>query len=166
LEKWKSSSSPDRANIICPRLSFRISTRERLAAGDLYATKRITEVTGRTTLVIAARRPEAADFWYDACAMKRKSMNSRRALSSLPIENRSLEIEEIRLVSDLRIMHSKVDELYQLVNNLQRRHRKDDVHKYADQRVLTEDIDRVDEIYLWFVSLKENSRKAFAISKK
>lgn len=68
-------------------------------------------------------------------------------------------MEEVRLVSDLRIMHAKVDELYQVVTNLKRRHDESAVHKYADQDVLNEDISRVDEIYLWFVSMKEEVRK-------
>jgi hypothetical protein len=75
--------------------------------------------------------------------------------TSKPVQDRWLDIDEIRLVSDLRIMHSKVDELYQIVANLKRRHSGADVHKYADQPVLNEDIARVDEIYLWFLSLKE-----------
>jgi hypothetical protein len=72
-----------------------------------------------------------------------------------PVVERWLDVDEVRLVSDLRIMHSKVDELYQIVNNLKRRHSGADIHKYADQPVLNEDIARVDEIYLWFVTLKE-----------
>jgi len=72
-----------------------------------------------------------------------------------PTKDRWLDIDEVRLVSDLRIMHSKVDELYQIVTNLKRRHSGADIHKYADQPLLNEDIARVDEIYLWFVSLKE-----------
>jgi hypothetical protein len=72
-----------------------------------------------------------------------------------PPRDRWLDVDEIRLVADLRIMHSKVDELYQIVANLKRRHSGADIHKYADQPVLNEDIARVDEIYLWFVSLKE-----------
>ena len=82
--------------------------------------------------------------------MKRSDHNKQ----SLP--ERWLDVDEVRLVSDLRIMHSKVDELYQIVTNLKRRHSGSDIHKYADQPVLNEDIARVDEIYLWFVSLKEN----------
>ena len=74
-------------------------------------------------------------------------------------DGRWLDIEEVRLVSDLRIMHSKVEELYQLVKNLKRRHNESQVHKYADQDVLNEDIELVDSIYLWFVSLKEEGRK-------
>ena len=66
-----------------------------------------------------------------------------------------MDIEEIRLISDLRLMHSKVDELYNLVSTLKRRHHEDDIHKYADRDVLSENIARVDEIYLWFVRLKE-----------
>jgi len=76
-----------------------------------------------------------------------------------PTHDRWLDIDEVRLVSDLRIMHSKVDELYQLVANLKRRHSGSDIHKYADQPVLNEDIARVDEIYLWFVSLKEQRER-------
>lgn len=74
-----------------------------------------------------------------------------------PIVERSLTIEEVRMVSDLRIMHAKVAELYQLVNALEQRHDESDTVKYADQPVLTEDIRMVDDIYLLFVKLKEES---------
>jgi hypothetical protein len=73
------------------------------------------------------------------------------------VEGRWLTIEEVRIVGDLRIMHAKVDELYQLVSSLKRHHDEADVVKYADQPILTEDIQKVDEIYLWFVRLKETS---------
>jgi hypothetical protein len=66
-----------------------------------------------------------------------------------------LNLEEVRLVSDLRIMHSKVDELWHLVSGLQERYSEDDICRYADHPILTSDIERVDEIYLWFVRLKE-----------
>lgn len=79
--------------------------------------------------------------------------------TSRPASGRWLDIDEVRLVSDLRIMHAKVDELYQIVSNLKRRHSGSDIHKYADQPVLNEDIARVDEIYLWFVSLKSEPNK-------
>ena len=82
-------------------------------------------------------------------------MNPKR--SPQAAEDRSLTIDEIRIVSDLRIMHSKVDELYQVMNALQQRHDESAIVKYADQPVLTEDIRKVDEIYLWFVRLKEES---------
>lgn len=75
------------------------------------------------------------------------------------VHGRWLDIEEVRLVSDLRIMHSKVDELLQIVQNLRRRHDEQAIFNYADQPVLQEDIERVDQIYLWFVALKEESRK-------
>jgi hypothetical protein len=68
---------------------------------------------------------------------------------------RPLDIDEIRLVSDLRIMHAKVDELAHLVKNLKRRHDESDVCGYADEPVLADDITKVDEIYLWFVKLKD-----------
>lgn len=69
-------------------------------------------------------------------------------------EGRWLDINEVRMVSDLRVMHSKVDELFHIVANLKRRHSRSAIHKYADQQVLGEDIERVDEIYLWFLQLK------------
>ena len=71
------------------------------------------------------------------------------------VENRWITIDEARIVSDLRIMHAKVDELYHIVTALKKRHDEADVVKYADQPVLTEDIQKVDDIYLWFVKLKE-----------
>jgi hypothetical protein len=79
--------------------------------------------------------------------------------SNDPLSERTLDVQEVRLIADLRIMHSKVDELYQVVTNLKRRHNDDDIHKYADQPVLSEDIDRVDEMYMWFLRLKEQNRR-------
>ncbi len=70
-----------------------------------------------------------------------------------------LTVNEIRLVADLRIMHAKVDELYQITKLLQQRHPKNDVVTYSDKPVLTEDIRKVDEIYLWFVQLKEEAER-------
>lgn len=84
-------------------------------------------------------------------------MNPPRQRKSL--QGCSLEIDEVRLISDLRIMHSKVDELHHIVCNLKRRHSEASIHKYADQPVLAEDIERVDEIYLWFLGLKERSSR-------
>jgi len=66
-----------------------------------------------------------------------------------------LTIEEVRLVADLRIMHARVDELYHVVFALRQRHEEADVIRYADAFALGEDIRKVDEIYLWFVKLKE-----------
>jgi len=71
-----------------------------------------------------------------------------------PIQGRWLDVEEIRLISDLRIMHAKVDELFQIVSNLKRRHSRDAIQKYADHPLLNEDIARMDDIYGWFVGLK------------
>lgn len=82
-------------------------------------------------------------------------MNPKR--SDQNVQGRWLTIDEVRIVSDLRIMHAKVDELYNLVTALKLRHAEADVVKYADQPVLTEDIHKVDEIYLWFVKLKEEN---------
>ena len=82
-------------------------------------------------------------------------MNPKR--SSQALEERWLTIEEVRTVSDLRIMHAKVDELYQIVTALKERYDESAIVKYSDQPVLTNDIQRVDEIYLWFVRLKEEA---------
>ena len=76
-----------------------------------------------------------------------------------PIPLRGLSIDEIRLVSDLRVMHSKVDELFQIVENLQRRHGAEEIRKYADRKILEQDIDQVDQIYLWFVNLRDKGKE-------
>jgi len=74
-------------------------------------------------------------------------------------DERFLRIEEIRVVADLRIMHSKVNELFQVISVLKRRHPEMAIREYADQRMLDDDIKRVDEIYLWFIGLKEEGMK-------
>jgi hypothetical protein len=71
------------------------------------------------------------------------------------LAGRWLDVEETRLVSDLRIMHSKVNELYNVMENLKQRHDEADIVKYADYEALGEDIRKVDETYLWFVKVKE-----------
>jgi hypothetical protein len=70
-----------------------------------------------------------------------------------------LNIEEVRLVADLRIMHAKVHELFEVVTVLKRGHEDSSIRKYADRVMLEKDIQRVDEIYLWFLSLKEEGLK-------
>jgi len=76
--------------------------------------------------------------------------------SARPVQHgRALDIDEVRLVSDLRIMHAKIDELHGIVNNLKRRHDDGAIVEYSDRSVLDENILRVDEIYLWFVKIKE-----------
>ena len=71
------------------------------------------------------------------------------------LEGRWLDIEEIRLIADLRIMHSKVDELHSLVQKLKRRYSETDIVKYSDYDQLQMNIRNVDEMYLWFVKIKE-----------
>ncbi len=71
------------------------------------------------------------------------------------IDERALTIEEVRIVSDLRIMHAKVDDLFNLVDQLKTRYDEAAVHKYSDPLLLAQDIERVDEIYLWYVKLRE-----------
>ena len=71
------------------------------------------------------------------------------------LEDRALNIEEVRLISDLRIMHAKVAELQQIVERLKKRHDEAAILKYSDYEVLTDDIQMVDQIYLWYVKVKE-----------
>ncbi len=52
-------------------------------------------------------------------------------------------------------MHAKVDELFHLVTNLRKRHSESDVVTYADEKVLAENIGKIDEIYLWFIDIKD-----------
>ena len=72
---------------------------------------------------------------------------------------RGLDIGEVRLVADLRIMHAKVQELFEVVSVLKRGHEENYIRRYADHAMLEKDIQRVDEIYLWFLSLKEEGLK-------
>ena len=62
-------------------------------------------------------------------------MNAKRTPQE--VESRALTIEEVRLVSDLRIMHAKVDEIYEVVKALRTRHDEAAIVRYADQPVLT-----------------------------
>jgi hypothetical protein len=77
------------------------------------------------------------------------------AMKKVSENERSVRIEEVRVVADLRIMHSKVNELFQVVSSLKRRHSEVAIRKYSDREAMEDDIKRVDEIYLWFVALKE-----------
>ncbi|MGI9100866.1 MAG: hypothetical protein ACR2IF_00345 [Terriglobales bacterium] len=76
-----------------------------------------------------------------------------------PLESRMLTIDEVRLVSDLRIMHAKVDELFHIITTLQERYSQTDIYEYSDSRILGGDINKVDEIYLWFVKIKEERER-------
>lgn len=64
-------------------------------------------------------------------------------------------IEDVRLIADLRIMHAKVFELYEIVSVIKHRHDEAAIRRCADQEMLDQDIQRADELYLWFLKLKE-----------
>lgn len=66
-----------------------------------------------------------------------------------------LGLEEVRLVADLRIMHAKVYELFEVVSGIKKRHDEGAIRRCSDHAMLDQDIKRVDDIYLWFVRLKE-----------
>jgi hypothetical protein len=70
-----------------------------------------------------------------------------------------LDIEDVRLIADLRIMHSKVHELFEVISVLKRGREENFIRQYADHAMLEKDIQRVDEIYLWFLRLKEEGMK-------
>jgi hypothetical protein len=70
-----------------------------------------------------------------------------------------VDVEEVRLIADLRIMHAKVHELFEIVSVLKRGREENFIRRYADHVMLEKDIQRVDEIYLWFVRLKEEGLK-------
>lgn len=70
-------------------------------------------------------------------------------------ERQRLDVEEVRLIADLRIMHAKVHELFEIVSVLKRGREENYIRRYADHAMLEKDIQRVDEIYLWFIRLKE-----------
>ena len=74
-------------------------------------------------------------------------------------KGRELDVDEVRLIADLRIMHSKVHELFEVVSVLKRGHEENYIRSFADHAMLEKDIQRVDEIYLWFVRLKEEGLK-------
>jgi hypothetical protein len=84
-------------------------------------------------------------------------MNPRS--SRRPIQERWLDVQEIRLIGDLRIVHAKVNELYYLVQSLRQRHGDADIVEYSDRQLLGENIAHVDEIYLWYVKLKEETER-------
>ena len=69
--------------------------------------------------------------------------------------DQKLTVEEVRLIADLRIMHAKVYELYEIVSVIKKRHDEANIRRYADQGMLDKDIQRVDDTYLWFLRLKE-----------
>ena len=74
-------------------------------------------------------------------------------------KRQQVDLEEVRLIADLRIMHSKVHELFEVVSVLKRGRDENFIRQYADHAMLEKDIQRVDEIYLWFVRLKEEGLK-------
>lgn len=71
------------------------------------------------------------------------------------LEGRWLSVEEVRLVSDLRIMHAKVNEFYEIVQTLRSRYSESEILAYSDLPLLSQNIDHIDDIYLWFVKLRE-----------
>jgi len=81
--------------------------------------------------------------------------NGVMSLRDEDIAERWLYVDEIRAIADLRIMHGKVTELKSVVNGLEARYSSSDVVKYSDERILSENIARMDEVYLFYLGLKK-----------
>ena len=58
----------------------------------------------------------------------------------------ALGVDQIRLISDLRILHSKVDELLTIMERIRKRQDTEAVSEFADRAALTDDINAVDKI--------------------
>ncbi len=85
-------------------------------------------------------------------------MNSKES-NQPSVHGRWLEIEEVRIISDLRVMHAKVNELHHMMDTLKERYDETEIVRYSDQDLLTHEVQQVDEIYLWFLKLKEEQRR-------
>ena len=83
--------------------------------------------------------------------MSKSGGGTGKKKENTPVPN----IEEMRLIADLRIMHAKVFELFEIVSVIKRRHDEASIRRCADQMMLEQDIQRADELYLWFLKLKE-----------
>ena len=92
--------------------------------------------------------------------LKALKIQRRSAEASHAGTQRAFTLEEVRLIADLRIMHAKVDELYQISKVLQTRHDERAVVTHADKAVLAEDIRKVDELYIWFVELRDETDRS------
>jgi hypothetical protein len=96
----------------------------------------------------------AADKKASKPAIQYKLRESENTMSKASDEG-PLNLEEVRLVADLRIMHAKVFELFEIVSVIKKRHDEGAIRRCSDHVMLDQDIKRVDDIYLWFVRLKE-----------
>lgn len=77
---------------------------------------------------------------------------------SRPLGGGSLDIDEIRLIAICASCTPKwMNCTISSPTLTKSRHNAVSIHEYADQPVLAEDIARVDEIYLWFLRLKERA---------
>jgi hypothetical protein len=96
----------------------------------------------------------AADKNASKPAHIRKFRESENTMGKASDEGR-LNLEDVRLVADLRIMHAKVYELFEVVSVIKKRHDENAIRRCSDHAMLDQDIKRMDDIYLWFVRLKE-----------
>jgi len=91
--------------------------------------------------------------------MNSLSLNNTGGRVSAVPDAVGLSIRETRLLSDLRIMHAKVDGLCHIVTSLKHHHTGAAIHEYADESLLAENIQKVEHIYLWFVALKDQLKQ-------
>ena len=69
--------------------------------------------------------------------------------------------DAVELQTDLRILHAKVGELFQIVQQVRKHFEVDQVLTTADTRQLAKNIDHMDEVYRWFADLKKPPAKPF-----
>jgi hypothetical protein len=81
-----------------------------------------------------------------------------------PVSGRWLEVEEVRLIADLRVMHAKVQELFFIIDGLRRRHSPEALALYFDEPVLVNDVRMVDDVYQWYLDLRERRLQVAAES--
>jgi flagellar assembly factor FliW len=63
-------------------------------------------------------------------------------------------VDEVRLVADLRIMHARVYEIYNVCNMIRSRHTEKKVVEYADPMVLNDDIQKMQQVSNWFLQVQ------------
>ena len=90
---------------------------------------------------------------------KKKKLFLRNKQEESGSELNSRQVHEARVIADLRIMHSMVSQLYHHIRDIHQWYTEEDIIRYADQHLLTLDIQRNDETYRFFVSLAEERRR-------
>jgi hypothetical protein len=73
------------------------------------------------------------------------------------MEMENLTLEEIRLVADLRLLHSAANNLLGIIGQIKTRHSQAKVEELADPIALLVTVREVQEATDWLVGLKQHS---------